>query len=96
MPTGILFLFSINEILKIKTCKIRTITAEAAYHEKCNLQNPENQIKSQKTVKKCLKKRKKADFLNSVIAKISFIDVRKQINRQFKRILLSDFNLDFT
>lgn len=62
MPTGILFLFSINEILKIKTCKIRTIIIETAYHEKCNLQNPENQIKSQKTVKKCLKKRKKADF----------------------------------
>jgi len=55
--------------LKIKTCKIRTIITETAYHEKCNLQNPENQIKSRKTVKKCLKKRKKADFLNSVIAK---------------------------
>jgi len=90
------FSFSANEILKIKTCKIRTLTAETAYHEKCNLQNPENQIKSRKTVEKCLKKRKKADFLNSVIAKISFIDVRKQINRQFERILLSDFNLNFT
>ena len=56
MPTGILFLFLTNEILKIKTCKIRTLTAETAYHEKCNLKNPENQIKSRKTVKKCLKK----------------------------------------
>ena len=52
---------------------MRTVTAETAYHEKCNLQNPENQIKSRKTVEKCLKKRKKADFLNYVIAKISFL-----------------------
>ena len=36
-----------------------------------------------KNRQKMHKKAKKDDFLNPVIAKISFIDVRKQINRQF-------------
>ena len=52
-------------------------------------QKPENR-------QKMPEKAKKGCFLNSAIAKNLIFDVRKPINRQFERNLLSDFNLNFT
>ncbi|HBF15468.1 MAG TPA: hypothetical protein DDW30_07290 [Clostridiales bacterium] len=64
MPTASFFLFFANEFLKIKTCKSVTRAPLFAYPEKCNPKKLENRFEKRKTVKYCLKKHKKGEFLH--------------------------------